>query len=65
MRNYILFTNFFGTPMYVELCPLSGFKLCNDKKQAEIFSNILTARSKAEELSKVSGCIMEIEQLKG
>jgi hypothetical protein len=64
MRNYILFTNFYGTPMYVELSPLSAFKLCNDKKKAEIFSSMVAAKTKAEELSRKSGCTIEIERVR-
>jgi hypothetical protein len=65
MRNYILFTNIFGLPMYFEFSPLSGFKLCSDKKQAEIFNSMMDAKLKAEELFKVSGYIVEIEPVSG
>jgi hypothetical protein len=65
MRNYVLFTSMFGLPMYFEFVPLSGFKLCSDKKQAEIFNSIMDAKLKAEELFKISGYVIEIEQVRG
>lgn len=65
MRNYILFTTMFGLPMYFEFAPLSGFKLCSDKKQAEIFNSVMDAKLKAEELFKISGYVIEIEPIRG
>jgi hypothetical protein len=64
MRNYILYTSMFGLPMYFEFSPLSGFKLCNDKKQAEIFNSKTDAKLKAEELFKISGYVIEIEPIR-